>query len=323
MFFKRSGKQEHIFVRERENQYLVKLKKEIVAKTKQSYPGIDADISAWKGQDIVNFQEDLLDKVSEHISEKWFYTHMKSMSDSLPRVDVLNFLSRYVGCKDWNDFIYQNKDQFPGLVEGVASERFKQWHKITGLLLLLILAIVMVKTMGNKSYNFSFADAYTKRKIRDTLAEIIILNENESPLYMNCDPYGDFLLKTKMKKVQFVVKVPYYKPDTITRILDKIDASEKIYLYPNDFAMMINYFSSTNVKDWKRRRSNLDRMISDSAYIYQVFDEGPAGMELYNKSEFIDKLTMPVNSLKNIEMLETIYSGKKISVLRFRQKTEE
>ena len=129
MFFKHSGKQEPIFVRERESQYLDTLKEEIVATMKQSYPGIDSNISEWKGQDIVNFQEDLLDKVSEHISEKWFYTHMKSRSDLLPRVDVLNFLSRYVGCKDWNDFIYQNKDHFPELVEGVTSERLKQWHK--------------------------------------------------------------------------------------------------------------------------------------------------------------------------------------------------
>lgn len=290
---------------------------------KQSYPGIDSDVSAWKGQDIVNFQEDLLDKVSEHISEKWFYTHMKSNNDSVPRVDVLNFLSRYVGYIDWNDFKYRNKDHFPGLVEKEGADTLKPWMKISGLLVLLILAIVLVKTLGNRSYNFSFADAYTKRGIRDTLTEIIILKENESPLYMNCDQWGNFLLKTKMKTVKFIVKAPYYKPDTITRILDKIDASEKIYLYPNDFAMMINYFSSTNVKDWKRRRSNLDRMISDSAYIYQVFDEGQAGMELYNKDEFIDKLTMPVNSLKNIEIIETIYSGKKISVLRFKQKSEE
>lgn len=310
-------------MKDRDIQYLDKLKEEIVAKMKQSYPGIDSDVSAWKGQDIVNFQEDLLDKVSEHISEKWFYTHMKSENDSVPRVDVLNFLSRYVGYIDWNDFKYRNKDHFPELVEGAKPERLKQWHKISGLLLLLILAIVLVKTLGNKSYNFSFADAYTKRRIRDTLTEIIILNENESPLYMKIEPYGDFLLKTKMKSVKFIVKAPYYKPDTITRILDKIDVSEKIYLYPNDFAMMINYFSSTNVKDWKRRRSNLDRMISDSAYIYQVFDKGQAGMELYNKDEFIDKLTMPVNSLNNIEIMETVYSGKKISVLRFRQKTEE
>ena len=310
-------------MKDRDIQYLDKLKEEIVATMKQSYPGIDSNISEWKGQDIVNFQEDLLDKVSEHISEKWFYTHMKSENDSVPRVDVLNFLSRYVGYIDWNDYKYRNKDQFSGLVEGVKSERLKQWHKISGLLLLLILVIVLVKTLGNKSYNFSFADAYTKRRITDTLTEIIILNENESPLYMSIEPYGDFLLKTKMKRVKFIVKAPYYKPDTIIRVLDKIDAFEKIYLYPNDFALMINYFSSTNVKDWKRRRSNLDRMISDSAYIYQVFDKGQAGMELYNKDEFIDKLTMPVNSLKNIEIMETVYSGKKISVLRFRQKAEE
>ena len=56
----------------------------------RSYPGMSASIADWKGQDIVNFQEELLRKVNAHISEKWFYTHMKSDQDKLPRIDMLN-----------------------------------------------------------------------------------------------------------------------------------------------------------------------------------------------------------------------------------------
>jgi len=41
-------------------------------------------------------------------------------------------------------------------------------------------------------------------------------------------------------------------------------------------------------------------------------------MELFTKWEFIDKMTMPSHSLKNIEILNTKYFGDKIVVLRFR-----
>ena len=302
-----------------EIQYLNLLKTAVVDTMKQSYPGIANDISDWKGQDIINFQEDLLEKVNEHISEKWFYSHMKSENEKLPRIDMLNFLSRYVGYIDWRDFKYQNRENILLADQNNKPGKTSLYLKISGLLLLLVVSIVLVKFMGNKSYQFAFKDAHTKRRITDTLTEIIIMNENESPVYEKCDPPGYYNLKTKKEKVRFMVKSPYYETDTITRVLDKFEGSESIYLYPNDFAMMIHYFSATNVKDWEKRRVHLDRMISDSAFIYQFFDEGQVGMELYNKEEFIDKLTMPVNSLKNIEIMETIYTGREISVLRFRQ----
>jgi hypothetical protein len=62
-------------------------------------------------------------------------------------------------------------------------------------------------------------------------------------------------------------------------------------------------------------------MIDDDAIIYQVFGNKDAiGTELYNKQEFIDKLTVPSGSLKNIEVLETRIKGEKIMILRFRVK---
>ena len=289
---------------------------------KQSFPGIGSDISDWKGQDILNFQEDLLGNVNEHISEKWFYTHMKTRTKKLPRIDMLNLLSRYVGFIDWNDFKHQNKKHVQLTEQRNKSGKSFLYIKIIGLLVLLVFSIILVKYSGPKHYQFTFKDAYTKRRITDTLTEIIRLNQNESPVFEKCEPPGWFTLKTKKEKVSFIVKVPYYEIDTITRVLDKFEGSESIYLYPNDFALMIHYFSATNVKDWERRRAQLDRMIIDSAYIYQVFDREQVGMELYNKEEFINKLTMPVNSLKNIEIMETIYTGKKISLLRFRQLKE-
>ena len=85
-----------------------RLKRKIAETMKMVYPGIPDRIEEWKGQEIIDFQEELRSHVKEHISEKWFYTHMKSDTGKLPRIDILNFLRRYAGYVDWNDFIFQH-----------------------------------------------------------------------------------------------------------------------------------------------------------------------------------------------------------------------
>jgi hypothetical protein len=64
-------------------------------------------------------------------------------------------------------------------------------------------------------------------------------------------------------------------------------------------------------------------MIRDDAMIYQIPDKrGASGMELFNKQEFIDKLTMPSSSLKQIDVLDCRYKKGQIALLRFRIKSE-
>ena len=93
-----------------ENILFKALKKEIAETYRKTYPSCVVPIEEWKGQDITNFQEELIIKVKGRISEKWFYTHIKSEGDKLPRIDMLNMLSQYVGCKDWRDFTTKQGD---------------------------------------------------------------------------------------------------------------------------------------------------------------------------------------------------------------------
>jgi hypothetical protein len=86
---------------------------------------------------------------------------------------------------------------------------------------------------------------------------------------------------------------------------------------------MLFYLSNKNVKDWEKRRNQMNLIISDSALIYQVYGGEAVGLELYNKWEFINKLTLPSRSLKSIEILATKYHDNKISLIRFRQKEIE
>ena len=59
-----------------ESKYLEILKGQIVGVMQQSHPEIPDLISNWKGQNILDFQDDLRLKQNEYISEKMvLYTH--------------------------------------------------------------------------------------------------------------------------------------------------------------------------------------------------------------------------------------------------------
>jgi hypothetical protein len=293
------------------------LKNKIVETMQISFPGISSSIAEWKGQDIVNFQEELLQKVNAHISEKWFYTHMKSEKDSLPRIDVLNLLSKYVGYADWNDFVYKNSGE--RLPPAVKSGN--KYFIIVPVLVIGVLAIFFLlnKLISTREYTFCFYDTNTKEPITNTSIEVKIILDDESPVDYLCSQEGCFTMKTDQSFIKMVVNSPYYRNDTIKRTLKKFNPAETIGLQANEYALMIRFFSERNVDDWQKRRSKLDEMFDESALICQVMNaKSLTGMEIYTKWEFIDKLTMPSRSLMHIEILNTHYVGDKIAVLHFR-----
>lgn len=297
--------------------YFKLLKKEVARQLCMSFPEMKADIEQWKGKEIQHFQEDLIQKVNGRISEKWFYTHMKADNRHMPRIDILNLLSQYAGYENWEDFKISK-----GSVNGEQKEKvqIKPYVMWIGLFICLgLLSIFYISSKQPAAYQFCFVNAYNKQPILDAGLEIIILHENESPYRIQVDEDGCMQLNAYEEYVRFIVKGPYYKTDTITRILNKGQPEEQIALKTNDYAWLIRIFSSSSVDDWQKRRAQLDSMITEDARIYQIFDKGQIGMEMYNKWEFIDKLTMPIQSLRNIEVLEMQYTGDKIKELRFKQ----
>jgi len=314
-------------------EYFAELKKKIVAKMQESYPGINPNISEWKGQEITDFQEELLKSVNAHISEKWFYIHMKSVSKSLPRIDVLNLLSKYSGYANWDDFVFKNQDlilqsqrgesQVPAVPQATALKANRYFISIPFAVIVIVLIFFGVfKLFNTREYKFCFYDADTREPIKNARIEVKVLTEGESPSVLFCNAEGCFMLKTDKSKIKLVVSTPYYQTDTITRIVKKLNINEILSLHANDYALMIHYFSEMKVDDWGKRRTRLENMIADDAMIYQLYSRNntASGMELLNKEEFIDKLTMPSGSLKNIEVLDTKLRDGKIVILRFRVK---
>jgi len=302
-----------------EEKYFELLKKDISQKLRETYPGVNGDLAQWKGDDIVKFQNDLIRVASGRISEKWFYTHIKNSKGRLPRIDILNLLCRYVGYEDWTAYKGANH-----IEEGLSTDapRKNKWA-IAGAAaaLVCVVGIALISFIPTtKSYSFYFVNALTREPLNGDDIEVVILKESESPICLKPDEKGMVSFKDRGDIVRFIVKGPYFKTDTIRRIYFKNRVSETIPVKVNDYAMMLHLFSRNAVEDWTKRRAQMDSMFADDAQIFQVMDGVMIGMEMYNKQEFIDKLTMPLSSLRNIEVIETVLEGRKIKELRFKQK---
>ncbi|MDW3649048.1 MAG: hypothetical protein R8P61_18400 [Bacteroidia bacterium] len=300
--------------------YFQQLKKEVEKVFKERQPACDRSIHEWKGQDILNFQEDLQTQVKGRISEKWFYTHMRERENKrLPRIDMLNLLSEYAGYKSWQEFNYQHKGL--ALSDSSLTLGNKKWLlPLIGIFLAICGLSIWAFSGPEKTYSFCFKDGTTGESIIDPLLEVVLLEEGQSPRKLNCDKKGCLKVKAAARELRFVVSAPYYHSDTILRELEGSNGSEDIDLRSDDYAMMIHYFSSNKEEDWKKRRDILAEIFAEHARVFQVSPNNALGMELFNKEEFINKLTTPIQSLGQIEVLETQYDKGKIVSMRFIQK---
>lgn len=305
-----------------DKQYFELLKTEIVRIMQETNAGISSRIEDWKGQDIIEFQDDLRQRVNAYFSEKWFYNHFKSSNKNLPRIDSLNILCRYAGYIDWLEFKHRNIDRLVEIVEQKGSNRI--FYLLPVIAVIGFAAIMIIIKMGSiATYRFCFVDSDSKMPLNSANLQVTLLLNNESPVRLKCDSGGCFSWRTGQQRISFAIEAPYYFSDTITRNLSRKQRTEEIQLKANDYALMIHYFSNSKIDDWKKRRDQLDIIIADNAYICEVFKEGSTGMALYDKGEFINKLTMPVQSLKNIKILTTEYLHDKIVLLRFTQEQVE
>ncbi len=292
------------------DKYFFTLLKQAVAQLFLQQNNASDTIEDWKGEDITAFQEDLLNKVKATVSEKWFYTYIKNDAEKLPRIDMLNILSQYVGYANWNAFTASHSKNGSGVTTKKAS---KKWYWF--LLLLPVVAVVLYATTAENEFEFCFTDEYKNEAITTIPLDIKILQEHESPLHFKTDSSGCFTYSTKNDRIKFVVQSPYYKTDTIIRHINS-NHNTTVELQTDDYALMLDYYTNGNIEDWKKRKQSLHNLIADDAEIYQLFEQN-IGVELYTKEEFIRTLIIPTNSLKRIRILDKSYKDGKIVKLKF------
>ncbi len=292
-----------------EDKYYFNLLKQHISRIFLANNSASSTIEDWKGEDITVFQEDLFNKVKATISEKWFYTYIKNEPQKLPRIDILNILSKYIDFDNWTAFKNTHSKSFDTSKKSITIKNYA-WL----LLLVPIVAIFFYFRNTKNEFEFCFIDEH-KNEIINTVLDIKLLQEFESPIYIKTDSLGCFVYKTKEKMLKFVVQSPFYKTDTIIRSID-VNSNATIKLQTDNYALMLHYYSNGNIKDWGKRKQQLKKLIDDNAQIYQVFSQN-IGVEVYSKDEFISKLTIPTSSLKNIKILDKTSKNGKIIKLKF------
>ena len=288
-----------------ENKYHFNKLKTAISETFLENHSNSSPIESWKGDDIILFQEDLFNKVKARVSEKWFYTYFKNSPQKLPRIDMLNLLSEYAGFKNWADFKMNHKFK-------------KETNNKIGLKVFVSVSIIVIfyiVIFSKNSFHFCFIDDIKNQPITKIPLDIKLLQEKESPLFFKTDSNGCFTYKTKANRIKFVVTSPFHQTDTINRHIDSND-NQTVKLTTDDYALMLHYFTNSNIKDWTKHKTQLHDLISDNAKIYRLFDES-IGIELFTKAEFIRTLTLPTNSLKRIIILDRTLENDQIVSLKF------
>ncbi len=335
-----------------------RLKKEIQIEYLKNHSPSEEDISQWKGIDIVYFQEDLRKKVKGSISEKTFYTYFKSTNiDKLPRIDMLNMFSAYIGYRSWYEFkkSFSEETEVDTFAELEIEEKEEEnaialldtkttenqpkekkvfsnikayiWVITSVVLALFIIVLLYSDSLFKKSYQFCFTDADRGTAIQSTI-NIKVIKENESPILYKVNSGECFYINTKDKTLRMEVSTPLYEKVEIFRNLEDAPEVEHIALKPDDYALMLYYYSTkdkdnSSLEHIKNRQQKLNHLISDNALIYQIFDNEIYGVETLSKQKYIGLVTTPTQSLRNLKVLDTKIENGKIIAIKFKIENNE
>ena len=269
---------------------------------------IRKEFKDWSGTDIQDFQDDLEGKCKSTVSEKWIYLHFKNENEKLPRVDVLNLLSSYCGYKNWDDFKFQNESKKPSVKKNNGK-----WVAVVIAVLSAFSSVFWFSSRTEKTI-IVFRDAYTHQQInaRNLQLEYAHKKVNAKSAVLSLRINEQDTLK---------VDGAYYNAKKMALNMATDNDTLEVELLPDDYALMLNYFSRATDSNWEKRSKQLDEAIHDEAKLFQVHPD-LNGIEMLNKREFIDRLILPVNSLKNLEIQHIIYKDNQIYRLRFVQKID-
>lgn len=190
------------------------------------------------------------------------------------------------------------------------------WAVVSAVLLIFVGVLTFKDNLFSKQFTYTFIDADRNSKINDELS-IQILKNNESPILFRVKPNTSFVYTTKSSSLTMVVSSPYYKTDTIRRNLENAPTSENIELIPDDYAIMLYYYSNS-IQDLKKKRESLGYLISDNALIYQIYDNDQYGVETLDKQRYINLVTTPTTSLENLQVIDTKMENGKIVLIKFK-----
>ncbi len=300
------------------------LKQAILEKYRAVYPYYTGDIQGFGNREIAQLI-DLVERDShERVSEKWAYTHLKPLENSkLPRRDMLDIFSKWVGYAGWEEFIFKNREEKQTTENKEVTEVKSSPNKaflFAGIALLGAFTTIgasLFVVFKNKGVEVCIKDRYTQKNIDSQKVTLTLLSGGKEEKLTGNE--GCYKLKFEGSEARIAVQSAYYKTDTLT-VTDDTNHFE-FDLQPDDYAMMLRAYMNGNVADWQKRRRQLAEIISEDAVIQEImFDD--IGVEFLNKEEFIAKVTTPVKAIQTLEVVEVEYKNDKIISLKYIQKKQ-
>lgn len=303
--------------------YFQLLKEKVLLKYQEQYPFFQGNWKSFRSQDIQNLIGLIEVHCKQTISEKWIYTHLKPESNSkIPRKDMLNILSEFVGYSGWDEFTFEDKAT---VVQSNPSAETKKSKK--GLVLFLVLVVsscigffILNRKKSPEAQTIELQNEFTNEKVNSEEVKVYQVNDS-TKTELKVKEGKVHLVSPSDKTTQIVIKSPYYEPKTIT-IDPKVPVAnpvQRIDLKPDDYAMMLKAFMISDIKDWQTRKEQLNLILSDNLEVIVMLKDD-LGAEYFNKTEFAQKLIIPTANVRKMKIVEIKNDANdKIQFIRIKQ----
>jgi predicted DNA-binding transcriptional regulator AlpA len=288
-------------------EFFYQLKKSVLEQYQNSNPYFNGSWKSFSSQDILNLIDDIQLITKQSISEKWIYTHLKpEANQKLPRKDMLDILSVYVGKSGWDEFVFNGNIKDNNNVKLGFSKKIGIWVLFFAV---LIAGFLIWKFAQKEEQILEFKNSFTKDSISKEEVKAYVV---EDTLEKQIDIQSPILNLKKETKI--VIKSPLYIPKEITILPN--EPITRIELNPNDYGMMLKAFMKSDIKDWQTRKAQLQKILSDNLEVMVMLPNN-LGAEYFNKQEFSQKVILPTASLKKLKIVELKQENdNKISFLR-------
>lgn len=276
------------------------LKKSVLERYKKRYPYFNGTWKNFSSQDILNLIDDVQEQTKNKVSEKWIYTHLKpEANEKLPRKDLLDIFSLYVGKSCWDEYKYQYGKQKLVLNEKVSNPKSKNnMYWSFGLVLVFILGFLFWKfaLQSNPIKTIQLKEQYTEEHVDEKMTKAFVIEDSlETEI-----PIENSKIKVK-ENSKIIVKNPLFKDKEVD--LAQTPPTNTLLLEPNDYATILQGFIKSDIKDWQTRKVQLQKILHDNVEVIVMLKDN-LGAEYFNKEEFSQKLIIPTASLKKMQIVE-------------------
>lgn len=270
-----------------------RLKEKVLLAYRERYPFFQGDWKTFGARDIQNLIDAIEKETRQTISEKWIYTHLKpETNDKLPRKDMLDILSQFVGYTGWDEFVF--KEQVQKTETGKKRSFLWIWI-VAGILVTAIIAYGMLfkneETIPNTETPVTKEDSILEPKETDSITE---------------------------QQTIIPLKAKENTNETIPKPSENTE-NKASFLEPEDYKMILKAFMQSDIKDWETRKEQLDKILSPDLEVIVMLRDN-LGAEYFNKPEFAQKLIVPTASVRKMRITDLQTDAQnKVRFIRIKQ----